>query len=353
MVKKETKVSQLHLDQITHVTEDVVAAKMKSRKALFILVAIVAFILAILMNVDPVKADIRSVSVTPLIDNAEMPDRFVVKGNPGSVTKLKLSVTNFGDMPIKLRVEPTNATTSMDGKIDFSQNVEKGNYGLKVAFADMTEGQTVKLKINQTKDLTFAVRLPDDTLEGTVIGGFNVFDVDNPNDGSTGVGVYLNEGEPSTKGDLKINDVTPKIINEQPHIVVNLVNDRAVVLKNVTVQIRLKKNNWYNKLGIDSKEDITDVTFAKIAPNSKIPLEFNQKQSPIQAGNYWVEGKARSASGTWNFKKNLTITAEQANNVNTKAKDLIYDKTVVYLLIIGVLTSLIILIFWGIWYQRR
>ncbi|WP_125771688.1 WxL protein peptidoglycan domain-containing protein [Companilactobacillus furfuricola] len=299
------------------------------------------------------SADIQSVSVTPIVSDDEDPSFFQLSGQPGSVKELKLSLTNFGDMPIQLRVQPTNATTSTTGKLDFDEKVTVGDYGLRHAFSDMTNPQTVMLKNDQTKDLTFKVKLPSQPLAGTVIGGFDVYDVKHPNDGHSGVAVYFDSTPTKNNHLIKFDGIVPKVQNKQPFLMVNLANYSAETIKNTIVQVKVKKNNWYNKLGLDNQISVQDVKFDKIAPNSKIPIEFNQKQTPIASGNYLVEGVVKNGRDAWHFKQNVKVDPVAADQINQQAKNLIYDKTGLYLTIIGVLTAVIVLIFWGISYQRR
>lgn len=309
--------------------------------------------MALLLNTKVVKADIHSVSVTPLVENTQEPDRFEISGEPGSEHTLKLSITNFGIETLDIKIQPTNATTSPNGDIDIGESVVAGDYGLRTSFAEMTQPQMIRLKKNQTRNVTFKVKLPDQQLNGTVIGGFSIFDEKHPNAGHSGVGVYFGAQETSNKHSIKLQGITPEVHNSQPFLSVNLANYEAKTLENTTFQVKIKKNNWYNKLGINNNVDVQDVHFAKIAPNSKIPIEFNQKQTPIQSGNYLVEGVAKNGKQTWNFKQNYHVDGLAAQLVNKQSKNLIYDKTGFYVTIIGILTGVIILVFWGIAYQRR
>lgn len=96
-----------------------------------------------------------------------------------------------------------------------------------------------------------------------------------------------------------------------------------------------------------------DLTYPKVAPSSRIPVDFDQNTTPIKAGTYVVKGAARSGKATWTFHKTYKITQDQANNINKRCKGLIYNKTTTYILIVLVLVSIIFLIFWAIWYSGR
>jgi hypothetical protein len=322
-------------------------------KIVLLVSAIAAIFVTLFLNVTPAQADIQSVSVTPLVDDSDQPDRFTITGKPGSTQKLKMSITNFGMETLDLRAQPTNATTNSAGQIDFGDLVSSGEFGLKYPFSEMTKAQDFVLKKNQTKELTFTVHLPSQKMDGSVIGGFKVFDVKHPKNGHSGVGVYFDTVANTSKQSLSLHGITPEVHNTQPYLMVDLANYQAKTLKNTVVQVKLKKNNWYNKLGINNQIDVADVNLDKIAPNSRIPIEFNQKQSPIQPGNYLVEGTVKNASKVWHFKENIKVEPVAANMVNQEAKNLIYDKTSLYVAIIGILSAVIVLVFWGIAYQRR
>ncbi|AKP03277.1 hypothetical protein ABB45_06325 [Companilactobacillus farciminis] len=111
-----------------------------------------------------VKADIDGLTVTPLIGDSDVTDRFQIIGDSNSERTLEISLSNFGIRRLHLKVVPTNATTSMDGKIVYTDDVKAGQYGLKYAFSDMTKSQKVTLAPNKTKDLKFKVKLPSKKL---------------------------------------------------------------------------------------------------------------------------------------------------------------------------------------------
>ncbi|ATO45719.1 hypothetical protein C5L30_001320 [Companilactobacillus farciminis] len=109
----------------------------------------------------------------------------------------------------------------------------------------------------------------------------------------------------------------------------------------------------HDRFNLGPKTMSADLTYPKVAPNSRIPVDFDQNTTPIQAGKYVVKGAARSGKATWTFHKTYTITQDQANDINKRCKGLIYNKTTTYILIVCVLVSLIFLIFWAIWHSGR
>ncbi|WP_125589559.1 WxL protein peptidoglycan domain-containing protein [Companilactobacillus jidongensis] len=324
------------------------------KKRMIYLLSVVSFcVLFLFMTPKTIYADINGVTVTPLIGDSNITDRFQIVSKKGGERKLKISISNFGIRKLKLKVVPTNATTSSDGKIAYTENIKTGDYGLQYAFADMTKSQTITLRPNQTKDLTFKVKIPDKKLKGLIMGGFNIYDINRVAQGRSSVPVWITEDNKAVGGILSLHSLSLAVENDQPHVYVNLQNNQPGMMKKVIVHATVKRESWLDRFDLGPKKMTADLTYPKVAPNSKIPIDFNQNQTPIAPGKYKVEGVARSGKAVWNFKKTYTITEKQANDINSRCKNLVYDKTITYILIVLVLVSLIVLIFWGIWHQNR
>jgi len=224
---------------------------------------------------------------------------------------------------------------------------------LKYAFADMTKSQTVDLKVGRTKDLAFKVKLPAGKIDHLILGGFNIYDVSNSTSGNADVPVWITDSNKSVGGIVTLQNLTLDVIRKKPHIIINLQNKEPGMMKKVIVHMTVKRKSWLDRFNLGPKKMSADLTYPKVAPNSRIPVDFDQNQTPISPGKYVVKGAARSGKATWTFHKTYTITQDQANNINKHCKGLIYNKTTTYILIVCVLVSIIFLIFWAIWYSGR
>ncbi|MCT6891739.1 MAG: DUF3324 domain-containing protein, partial [Lactobacillus sp.] len=91
----------------------------------------------------------------------------------------------------------------------------------------------------------------------------------------------------------------------------------------------------------------------KIAPNSNVPVAFDQQSLPIKPGIYQAQGTARSGKTKWKFSGSYQITQKQADAVNKNCHNLQSDKTVLYLMIVAALLLLIVFVTWGLWSQSR
>lgn len=323
-------------------------------KKIIYLVSIIFFSLISFISMQQVaQADISGLTVTPLIGDSNISDRFQIIGKPNSTRTLKISLSNFGTRDLKLDIVPTNASTSMDGKIVYTQSVKAGQYGLKYAFADMTQKKTVYVKANKTKDVSFKVKLPSGEINNLIMGGFNIYDSTGITEGNATVPVWITNENKPVGGIVSLHNLGLDVIAKKPHIIVNLQNKEPGQMKNVIVHVTVKRKSWLDRFNLGDKVMTADLTYPKVAPNSRIPVDFDQNTTPIKAGTYVVKGAARSGKATWTFHKTYTITQDQANNINKRCKGLIYNKTTTYILIVCVLVSIIFLIFWAIWYSGR
>ncbi|APU72070.1 WxL protein host-binding domain-containing protein [Companilactobacillus crustorum] len=324
-----------------------------NKKIIYVILMALFATFSFMFTTQEVKADIDGVTVTPLIGDSDISDRFQIIGKPNSTRTLKISLSNFGIRKIRLRIVPTNATTSMDGKIVYTDNVKAGQYGLKYAFADMTKAQTISLMAGKTKDVSFKVKLPSGKIDNLILGGFNIYALESSVSGNANVPVWITDSNKPVGGIVTLHNLALDVMNKKPHIIVNLQNKEPGMMKNVIVHMTVKRKSWLDRFNLGDKTMIADLTYPKVAPNSRIPVDFDQNTTPIKAGTYVVKGAARSGKATWTFHKTYTITQDQANNINKRCKGLIYNKTTTYILIVCVLVSLIFLIFWAIWYSGR
>lgn len=324
-----------------------------SRKFLYFLSVFLFTMSIFVLTPNIVKADINGLTVTPLVGDSDVSDRFQIIGNSDSERTLRISLANFGIRKLRLVIVPTNATTSMDGKIVYTDDVKAGQYGLKYAFADMTHSKKITIEPNKTKDLTFKIKLPDQKIKGLILGGFSVRVLNDDVSGTADVPVWITDDNKPVGGILNLHNLQLDVIQKKPHIIINLQNKEPGQMKKVIVHMTVKRKSWLDRFNLGDKKMVADLTYPKVAPNSRIPVDFDQNTTPIKAGTYVVKGAARSGKATWTFHKKYTITQDQANNINKRCKGLIYNKTTTYILIVCVLVSIIFLIFWAIWYSGR
>lgn len=300
------------------------------------------------------EADISNVSVTPMIEDSSITDRFQLIIKPGQERRITISFTNFGSSAVTLAVVPRNASTSDDGKVVFNKNVSAGDNKLQFAFKDMTERREVHLDAQQTKDVTMTVKSPKSPFLGLIMGAFYVYDEQaGPSAGSVAVPVWLTQTNKAVGGTLLLSGISTSAVNQQPYMYVNLSNTQPGIMKNVIVHMNIRRNGFMEWLNLGLKPMTADLKYDIIAPNSLVPVAFNQKQTPIEAGNYVVSGTAKTGKTQWKFGGTYSISQAEADKVNKASKNLVYDYTWAYLLGIGGLVLLIIVVLLLIHFQLR
>ncbi|MCI2171515.1 WxL protein peptidoglycan domain-containing protein [Schleiferilactobacillus perolens] len=292
-----------------------------------------------------VSADISSVSVTPMIEGSDVTDRFQLIVKPGQTRKITVSFTNFGSSPITLAVVPRNAATSGEGKIVYSRDVSAGDSKLRYAFKDITKRKYVKMDPQQTKDVTFTLKIPQEKFIGLLMGGLYIYDQQQGEAaGTVAVPVWLTETNRAVGGSLVLTGIETDAINQQPYVFVNLANTQPGIMKNVVVHMKIQRKGILEWMNLGLKPMTADLNYDNVAPNSIMPVGFNQKQTPIKAGKYVVDGTAKTGKTKWKFGGTFNISKAQADKVNKASKNLIYDYTWAYLLGILALFILIIIV---------
>ncbi|UQS83211.1 WxL protein peptidoglycan domain-containing protein [Bombilactobacillus thymidiniphilus] len=299
------------------------------------------------------QASTENVSVTPIIDNSDITDHFQIIAKPNRMYQVKLSITNFGVGSVKLRVRPTNASTSTEGTITYQQVISSGQNGLRYAFKDMTQAKNVTLAPNQTKEIAFNIKTPAKSFTGLMMGGFYIYDLSQPSSPGLKVPVWLTEDNKAVGGVLVLSDVSAEVVQKKPFINVNLSNNQPGSMKNVTVHMNLKRKGLLELLHLGFKPVNVDQTYKNIAPNSTVPVAFDQQSLPVKPGIYQATGTARSGKTHWRFSGSYRITQTQADRVNKASSNLIPDRTVMYLMIVLALLLLIFFVVWGLWSQSR
>lgn len=100
---------------------------------------------------------------------------FDLKMDPNQKEEISLTVKNSSEEEIILNIVPNNSKTNQNGVIDYSdENLEKDK-SLKYSLTDIISGkQKIKLNPGETKDVTFSIKMPNEELQGIILGGFYI-----------------------------------------------------------------------------------------------------------------------------------------------------------------------------------
>jgi len=313
---------------------------MQNKQWHVLLTGLLSIVFVLWLSPQAVFADIDNLSVTPVVANSDVTDRFEIVGKPGETRKLTISFTNTGTGAQALRVVPTNASTSLTGEFTYGTPVKSNHYGLPFNFNAATQTKDVTVPASGSKDVTFKVKLPESKFTGLVIGGFHIMSaadvtqyVDIP------VWLTMTNDLPSPK--LMFMNLEGASHSSQTYLDLNIANMTAVALNNVSYSFTITSADLLSRVGINKRQYQAVKSDLKVAPNSLLTIPFNTHDAAIAAGKYEIKGTIKSNGQSWNINTNAVVDKQSADRANAKDPNLIRDYTLWFVL--GIL-ALVILI---------
>ncbi|NVY96241.1 DUF3324 domain-containing protein [Lactobacillus sp. DCY120] len=323
-----------------------------SKKRQFQLLLLLLFLGGLLQGgIFRVQASLKDVTMTPIVSSATVTDRFQLQGKSHNNYRLQLAVTNFGPETMAIKIQPTRATTSSQGQLLYRPSAEDAP--APIDFSSLTSAQVLDLHPDQTRIVTFTIRLGAVNWTGLVLGGLYLSDIHQPQVQGPQVPVEIRFLPINQSGALKFQDFTPQVQAQRPVIQARLVNQRPVLMHNTKIDFQLRKRGFWELFGLGFKPQTQKQTYSWIAPNSLVPIVFEQRLQAIRPGTYYLKGTARTGKKQWHFSQRVRITAAQARKINQTSRKVIVDYTELYLGLIGLLLGLVILVSVGLWRQKR
>jgi hypothetical protein len=306
------------------------------RKGLLMLLVSLLVGLGIVANHDRVYAGSMNYSVKANIPENQINKNltyFDLKMSPGSKQTISLTVKNGSSKEMELMIEPNTAITNQNGVIDYSKHEHEQDSSLKYAFSELiSPKQKVMLKGNETKEVSFTIQMPKEPLDGVILGGFYIYEInqaeetlaDHPvqlnNEFSYVIGVKLSETDKIVKPNLTLNVVQAGLMNYRPVVTVNLQNVEAVIVNDLEVNASVTKEGQQQTLHETKKSKMS------MAPNSNFDFPIRWDGKPLEPGKYHVYVTANSGNQTWKFDKMFEINAENAQQINDIAVETTAEK---------------------------
>ncbi|GEU13459.1 cell surface protein [Bacillus anthracis] len=295
-------------------------------------------ILGILVNVNVVQAaDNNQSSGSSFVVSGNMPDNqlsdsgyFDLQVTPNAEQTLEVVVTNVTNQAIKVRMTLADATTSNNGSVNYQLNedVERDS-SLTTAFTDMASLEQSDYEIAANSAITVPVKLhvSKDDFKGVVLGGITATeiveettensDTDKATTGVTNVFSYsiaamLREHDEDIAPELVLNDVAAGQRNYRNYINANLQNTTPRIIKEMSVDATV-----YDSKGKVAYKASSDQL--KMAPNSNFDYGISLEETKFIPGDYSIKMKVIADGVEFNFTKDFTIEATNANQLNKNA----------------------------------
>ena len=235
---------------------------------------------------------------------------------------LTIHVTNNSDEPITIAGEVAQATTNLNGVVEYSKTDNRLTKNVPFDITTIASFDNPKQTIDahQTVDFVLHVTAPTADYAGVVAGGVSFHDVTEEKEDSNDTAMFKNKfayaialllhgNQEAKANDLKLTSAKPGQVNSRNVIHARIENQASNYLSNVTVKAKVLDDNGKEVLS-DKKENL------QIAPDSifELPVYYNGKE--MKAGTYRMKLNISSGDQTWELEKAFTITQKKAKKLN-------------------------------------
>ena len=277
--------------------------------------------------------------------------------NPGQKETLYVDVINSTDKELKLKTNVANASTNMNGQVQYTSPTSKGSSVNPEV--DLTKNvqvaKDIVLKAKETKRVPVDIEMANKSFTGLASGGVAFFQdpstiEKSKSDNKKSFGVenrfqyvatLVMRQHPGTtdlvKPTLTLDKVGAQIINGQTVIGSVYSNTQPGYLDNMFMTVDIKGKNNYDysnmQMGMAPKTSFT----LPIQTNG-VTEDGTMMYQPLEAGTYKYhavvygriddngqyqniktpDGKTRNYRYRWEFNKEFKITSSEANDLNKK-----------------------------------
>lgn len=274
---------------------------------------------------------------------------FDLQVTPNMEQELKVSVTNSSKEKAIIKLEANNALTNSNGVIEYTKHGAKPDSSLRYPFESLIVDpeQKVILKSGETKDVTFHLHMPKNSIKGMILGGIHITKEDEKSDNnkknvtiqnmySYVIGVKIRENLVEENPTLTLNRIKPTLLNYRTAICANLQNPTPVLMHKVNIDADVRKKNSNNVLHQVKNKQIN------IAPNTNFDFPIPWENQEIEPGVYTLTMHITSNQGQWDFKKDFVIKGNDVKNVNNEAVEVQRKSYIVEYILISIIFMLIV-----------
>ncbi|BDZ31576.1 DUF916 and DUF3324 domain-containing protein [Lactiplantibacillus sp. WILCCON 0030] len=252
-----------------------------------------------------------------------------LKLTPGQNETLKATVYNETNRDIKVRVGIHTAWTNANGAIDYTNVPKSFDPSLQNPMSQISQLQgpkTITVPANSQKVVTTQVKLPKDTTDGVILGGWFFKRVDqkvtstvkNANNIHSAyayvIGMKFTIGKvPAPK--LVLGKLDAGTYNYHGGIIVNLRNPKAVIVPNLKMNTKVTSLSSGKVVKQLKKDNV------QMAPNTVYRYPMLVGETKLKAGRYHIHMVVKNSAHRWVFDRNFTITKAAAKQANAAVAD--------------------------------
>lgn len=281
---------------------------------------------------------------------------FDLRMKPGDTQTIQFTINNSRAEELVARVQLNAASTGRNGLIVYTEPSVRDD-SLKVSITDVARlsADTVTVPAFGAKAVTIDIHMPDEELDGVILGGIAVSADSGETTQAAGgvalentityvIGLKLTENDNEIAPDFDLTAIKPALVNHKTAVVATLHNKAPRIVKSMAVAAQVYR------LGSNTVLYGLDIENAEMAPLSKGDFVINWGNKTLQTGTYRLKMTAKYEEKTWEWDENFTIAGEVAD-INNGAVGIEKNYTLFYL--ISALILLLIAWFTAYWLGKR
>ncbi|HGS8667743.1 DUF916 and DUF3324 domain-containing protein [Enterococcus faecalis] len=248
---------------------------------------------------------------------------------PGEKQELRLQISNTSESKLSLDIDFIDATTGINGNIDYNQKNAKLDESLDYPLSDIVKvsDNTLTLEKKETKTITVSVTPKNESFSGVKLGAIRVL---KHLDKKKQTGIVTNYGYTigllatedkrafNVGGDLVYKQTEAKIFNGRKTASTMLQNPKPYVIQNLKMTSTLYKKGEKEAYGKKNLENMS------IAPNSSFEFPIDLGLKDLEPGTYRVEIHGENDQDSWDWTKEFKVSQKDADKIN---KDAAYKLT--------------------------
>lgn len=264
-------------------------------------------------------ADAMSFNVKALLPtNQNNPDvsYFDLRLKPAAKQKIAIDMSNNTAKAITLKTVVNTASTNSNGIIDYSASKVKQDKSMKVAIAELVTGPTeITLNANETKTVSYQIKMPQESFDGVLLGGFYIAKKQDEqtnetevkqqikNEFSYVIGLKINNTDKKITPNLELNAIETTEKNDKTLIAATLRNTQGAIISGLKIEAKLTKKGSKKTIVTLKKEQLG------MAPNSAFSLPIDLENRALSKGDYTLTIAASDKTNNkWQLSKDFTVS---------------------------------------------
>lgn len=329
---------------------------MNIKNVSLILITVVSVFLYAPSLISAAQTDGINYSVSAIIPDNQIDKQnsyFDLKMSSHQSEQISVRVYNSGNDSIRVKSEIHDALTSTSGTMNYLSSDNNTDSSLRYSLKNITSlenSNTIDVPAHSSKTINATIKMPDlNNFNGIILGGW-YFEKDNTdkkinssfginNKYSYVVGIKYTVGDSLPNPNIKLNSVKPSLSNGHTAVLLNIQNTTPVIISGLTYDTKIYKS------GSNKIVKSNTIKNGSMAPNSNFDMSVLYGSTPLTAGDYVAKVSVKNKDHNWQFEKKFTVTAKDAQTINSKTLDKMPINPIWYAILGSLITIILIVIF--------